>query len=460
MWVPHETTRCEPLEVHLGVTEDPTTMRVTWRTRGRDCPTSVSYAPSIESFTDRPWSEKTVFGISYEGDPAMLCGSVASQYDFELFLHTAVMTGLVPNESYDYGLPHDDRRFTFTASKPPGDESEFVFFVFGDMGVTVDKQGKYSGAEIVQSKMLEEIQNGVPDLMLDVGDISYANGDPFVWEAFMSVIEPFSSQSLWIAGVGNHEYDMGDNGQLDPWGLEPFQPKWGNMEENDSKGECGLHVYWRFPFGQFYAPLQTNAGQSFLPAPRHGDPFPPFYYSFDQGLVHVVTLSTEHDVEADSAQIAWLEKDLASVDRCVTPFIVVTGHRPFYAPQRSTKDFRTGKGLRERLEDLLIRYRVDVFISGHVHVYYRLCEARNGLCVPPREGLVSMVIGSGGHDLEEMDRGDFESFDEIVYARKWGFGKFHVNGHESMDFQFIEAETGEILDSHQFVNRGNCVVAQ
>lgn len=442
---------CAPLEVHLGVTQDPSTMRVTWRTRGINCPTQIRYVATGEDM----YAAWEVYGVSYVGDSEMLCGSEAGSFNFKLNLHTAVMTGLIPNGSYDYELPHDGRRFTFTASKAAGDDDPFVFFVFGDMGVKVGSKHKYDGAAIVQSAMLEEIAKGVPDLMLDVGDISYANGDPHVWETFMHVIEPIASQSLWVAGIGNHEYDMKDDDQLDPWGFAPFQPEWGNMEEGDSDGECGLHVYWRFPVGEFYAPMKLNSHQQHLPMPPHGSAFPPFYYSFDQGLVHFVTISTEHDVEPGSAQITWLENDLASVDRCVTPFVIVTGHRPFYAPASDSKDFRTGQGLRAHLEDVLIQHRVDVYISGHVHVYYRLCEAHNGVCVSPGEGLVSMVIGSGGHEVDDVAIDDF-AFDDMVLISNWGFGKFLVDGHHSLQFTFIEAETGEILDQHQFLNQGLC----
>jgi hypothetical protein len=69
-----------------------------------------------------------------------------------------------------------------------------------------------------------------------------------------------------------------------------------------------------------------------------------FWYSFDHGMVHYVTLDTETDLghgliapdepggpEAENsgpfavrdAQLNWLKKDLASVDRKKTPWIVV-----------------------------------------------------------------------------------------------------------------------------------------
>lgn len=447
---------CKPMEVHLGVTDDPTTMRVTWRTQSGNCPSKVDYSPEGVSLSKHHYLMEAN-GMSYTADSDMLCKGKASEFDFQHHFHTVVMTGLVPNTNYKYLIPGADHEFDFTSSKPAGDETPFDIYIFGDMGVNVGKRGdKYEGAEHVMAAMESEIKHKVPDLMLDVGDISYGNGNPFIWNSFMDSIERFASRTLWVAGVGNHEYDLTEEESVDPWGLTPFQPDWGNMEEGDSRGECGLHIYWRFPVGELFSPVKVDRNQGHLPVPAFGHQFPPFYYSFDHGTVHVVFVSTEHDVEVGSAQITWLEKDLASVDRCKTPFVIVNGHRPFYAPRSDSKDFRTGLGLQKRLESLFIQHRVDLFVSGHVHVYYRLCEARDGVCVRPGEGLVSMVIGSGGHEIDEVEREDFE-FEEMSFASKWGFGKFSVNGKNYIDFSFIEAKKGKVLDSYRFQNQGLCV---
>ena len=63
----------------------------------------------------------------------------------------------------------------------------------------------------------------------------------------------------------------------------------------------------------------TNRGGA-RPAPN-----PPFWYSFSYGPVHFTVLSTEHDAAPGSEQHAWLEEDLMRVDRCRTPWLVVSG---------------------------------------------------------------------------------------------------------------------------------------
>lgn len=86
-----------------------------------------------------------------------------------------------------------------------------------------------------------------------------------------------------------------------------------------------------------------------------------FWYSFDHGMAHFVHLSTETDLghgfvppdepggaEKEDAgpfgshrneQTDWLRRDLASVNRTETPWIIVAGHRPWYiSAQNDTSD--------------------------------------------------------------------------------------------------------------------------
>ena len=74
-----------------------------------------------------------------------------------------------------------------------------------------------------------------------IGDISYAKGAGHIWDAFLQMIQPFSSRIPMMVGVGNHEYDHiegGDNGR-DPSGVSTpggYAPAWGNFNVNDSGG--------------------------------------------------------------------------------------------------------------------------------------------------------------------------------------------------------------------------------
>lgn len=142
--------------------------------------------------------------------------------------------------------------------------------------------------------------------------------------------------------IGNHERDV-----VDPSHDIPYHTI-------DSGGECGVPYEARFP----------------MPTPgRRDQP----WYSFDHGPVHFTVgngcgvaepisggkwaavqpaptastwqasrllfatcnlppcawqvMSTEHHFGAGSPQRAWLEGDLAGVDRSLTPWLVLVGHR-------------------------------------------------------------------------------------------------------------------------------------
>jgi hypothetical protein len=66
----------------------------------------------------------------------------------------------------------------------------------------------------------------------------------------------------------------------------------------------------------------------------------------------------------------WLEKDLSSVDRVRTPWLIVGSHRPMYSSLVGTDQI--AEKLKEYIEPLLYKYHVDIHIFGHIHSYERI----------------------------------------------------------------------------------------
>jgi hypothetical protein len=56
----------------------------------------------------------------------------------------------------------------------------------------------------------------------------------------------------------------------------------------------------------------------------------PFYYSYDVAAAHVVMLGCYVDYGEGSEQYAWLQQDLARVDRARTPWLIVGMHAPWW----------------------------------------------------------------------------------------------------------------------------------
>jgi acid phosphatase len=131
-----------------------------------------------------------------------------------------------------------------------------------------------------------------------------------------------------------------------------------------------------------------------------------FWYSFDYGLAHFVSIdgetdfanspewSFDRDVKGDEklpsasetfitdsgpfgaiegsikdtksyAQYKWLQQDLASVDRRKTPWVIVMSHRPMYSSASSSYQ----KNVRDAFEGLLLQYGVDAYLSGYVRCF-------------------------------------------------------------------------------------------
>lgn len=65
--------------------------------------------------------------------------------------------------------------------------------------------------------------------------------------------------------------------------------------------------------------------------------------------------------------LKWVENDLKNINRSITPWVVVFGHKMIYCKGKSDcEDF--AKDYAE-FETLLNEYKVDLFISGHKHKF-------------------------------------------------------------------------------------------
>lgn len=92
-------------------------------------------------------------------------------------------------------------------------------------------------------------------------------------------------------------------------------------------------------------------------------------------------------------------------------------------PQASM--LQIAKYLRHQLEDVLVKYGVDVVASGHVHAYSRSCPVVSKHCKPSEEGgILHVITGSGGRKLSNVKKHQPRWVDSAQHA--WGFSVFTV----------------------------------
>ncbi|KAK9842562.1 hypothetical protein WJX81_006229 [Elliptochloris bilobata] len=506
---------CLPTQVHLALTDRDGEMRVSWTTEGTGCLARLHYGRSDSGLwvgclappcAGRNGSANVAVSASstvntYSSDD--MCGLPASGFSFDPpNLHSAIMTGLDAGESYSYTIGDSGAPLVFRAAPRRGPDAGFSFIVYGDMGESEHRAAKSPGARTTSQRVADEVRDGA-ELVLHIGDISYSNGDPDIWDTFMDYIEPYASTAPYMLGIGNHEYDWRTGREkrhkhhrrADASGRDrPYDPDWGNYG-NDSGGECGVAVARRFLMpgaagsGAFAGPPCAVACNESSADDRKGNgddatdgngdghadgrgigdeeandlgegngsacgrrgassaaPNPPFWYSFEYGSVHFAVISTEHDLTHGSDQREWLEKDLAGVDRCATPWLAVAMHRPFYVvfPHKSNRV--VGQHLRASLEDLFEASQVDLVLSGHVHAYARTCNVLDERCVDPADGgMTHFTVGCGGRKLSDVEH---EQPDWLAYAEpEWGYGRVTVVGGDLLLFEFVRSIDGEVRDS-------------
>lgn len=120
----------------------------------------------------------------------------------------------------------------------------------------------------------------------------------------------------------------------------------------------------------------------------------PSYYAYDLEAWRIYVLNSEIDVSAASAQVAWLQADLAANPRqCVLAY----WHRPRWSSGAKHGDHPEMQTLWQIFYDA----GAEVVINGHEHNYERFVEM-DGLGSPVSPGLREFVVGTGGAGLYDF----------------------------------------------------------
>ncbi|XP_065178655.1 uncharacterized protein LOC135809270 [Sycon ciliatum] len=167
-----------------------------------------------------------------------------------------------------------------------------------------------------------------------------------------------------------------------------------------------------------------------------------FWYSHNVANVHMVVISTEHDVSPSSVQAKWLESDLAAVNRTRQPWVIVGGHRSLYNDVQYTypdPDLPYQEHGRRYLTPLFDHYNVNVYLAGHYHNYVRTCP----LIVA---GTTHITVGTGGAGLEP-DTFSTPSWIAFNLTGYHGFVTFETASSTMAVLKFFDAVSGQMMDN-------------
>lgn len=331
---------------------------------------------------------------------------------------TATLSTLQPDTEYVYAVvsaaPRGDgwcwspvRSFrTAPSAHAP---RPLTLALVADMGVTKAAQ------RVVRQLRAGVMRAHAPiELVVHAGDVAYAHywdgqmplhehlhGKESAWDAWELLVHPLASRVPYAVAAGGHDVLRVDS------------------------------------FASRFAWPSAPQGRARL------------WYSFDYGPFHVACIFSEDPARLapDSEQARWLREDLSAhgwgtPGREARPWLVVVGHTPLYT---GCNDNATA--LRDNLEPLLLRHRVDFMVGGHQHVHERTYPvsfgqvARRDYARP--HGTVHLNCGTGGGKLYSAQprcsaerRGGVPA---IAYSEgQWGHCELSALNQTHARFRFVD----------------------
>eukprot|EP01013_Petalomonas_cantuscygni_P017122 TRINITY_DN34236_c0_g1_i1.p1 TRINITY_DN34236_c0_g1~~TRINITY_DN34236_c0_g1_i1.p1 ORF type:complete len:467 (-),score=79.62 TRINITY_DN34236_c0_g1_i1:997-2397(-) len=338
-------------------------------------------------------------------------GTAVNYLPDSVFIHHVEVKGLSPDTAYIYSVGDTVTGFfsaNLTLQTPPaaagarpGSSALRVGF-FGDMGVdasAVSTMSLFTESAKPATRGAEAAIAGVgasSPLLSDV-DVYYSLGD-----------HTYADDRKYSAG-----YETFYN---------TFQARWHELAAHRPLQVLpGNHDVTCHSYGKFFCPKGLDnftAFQNRWHMPAH-DTQRNVWWSADIGPVHFVAINTETDLpkKGDGPegmhsqyragnfgdQVSWLVEDLrrAVANRGSVPWIIVTGHRPIFTAH--VLDWPPGLQFLQRdlLQPIFEEFKVDAYLSGHVHGYERHWPIRQSKKVaddyhnPP--GVVYVVAGNAGN---------------------------------------------------------------
>ncbi|ANB11426.1 hypothetical protein AWJ20_4236 [Sugiyamaella lignohabitans] len=431
---------------------------------------------------------RVYYGLSEDSLDRVEYGMSSTYSTSWTYSNHVTLKGLEPNTTYYYKVSYSEQEpaiRSFTTPPVVGKDEldhEFKPFTFAsvadlghvgtqglglypstsedmDFGIrnVLEKHGIFSKPPVKSTfeSLVEHVDEY--DFVWHNGDIAYAdnfleerqphskapNVEAFnrVLNAFYDSTEPVSSFKPYMVGPGNHDINCGTRSA-------DIYTDAGQECGSKHRSFAGYLDHYRMPSG----------------SPDPEDNLPTMWYSFDYYSAHFIQINTELEFGMDGdptkdikgqlqKQREWLKRDLESVDRKRTPWVIVEGHRPWYASAKNACP-----ECQEGFEDLLNEYNVDLVLFGHVHNYQRNQPIGLDGEIDPA-GLNNpkapwyIINGSGGQ-LEGLDPvADKHLKDYLVkkIEEVLGWAKITVHNSTHLTYEFIASVNGTTLDEATLV---------
>lgn len=317
------------------------------------------------------------------------------------------------------------------------------------------------------------------------------------WDLWQQWIVNITAKVPYMVLPGNHEASCGE---FDG----PGNPLTAYLNSNITNGtatKSDLTYYTCPPSQRNFTAFQNRFRMPGAETGGVGN----MWYSFEYGLAHFISLSGEtdfakspswpfardlkgnetHPTEAQTyitdsgpfgpvgnysdtktyAQYQWLKKDLESIDRKKTPWVIAMTHRPMYSTQVSSYQ----SNIRAAFEDLLLQHGVDAYLSGHIHWYERLWPLgknseidtssivnNNTYYTNAGVSMTHIINGMAGNieSHSTLDVGEATlNITAVLDFENYGFNKMRVINETAMSFTFVRGGDGSVGDEVTLLKR-------
>lgn len=456
--IPSDKTTPVQQRLALG---GPNAMNVGWNTYEKLNQSCVSYGTNSTNLGSKACSTTSItYGTS------------------RTWANAVTLTGLQPATTYYYKIESTNSSVEhFFSGRTAGDTTPFNMDVVIDLGVygsdgfTTSKRDTIPSIQpALNHSTIGALARTVDDyeLVIHPGDFAYADDwylkiqnlldgkDAYqaILENFYDQLAPIAGRKAYMASPGNHEADCTEINYTS--GLCPE----GQRNFTDFMTRFGHTMPTPFPSTSSNTTAQTLASKA------KSLSNPPFWYSFEYGLAHITMINTETDFpsapdgqngSADlnggpfgypGQQLDFLRADLASVDRSVTPWLIVAGHRPWYSTGGSDNICTP---CREAFESLFYTYGVDLGVFGHVHNSQRFLPVYNNTAdaagMQNPKAPMYIIAGGAGNIEGLSDVGSNYSTNVFAYADDFSYATLKVKDAKNLGIDFIRSSTGQVLDS-------------
>src|SRR2546428_206142 len=179
--------------------------------------------------------------------------------------------------------------------------------------------------------------------------------------------------------AGDNAYPDGSSSDY----AQCYDPSWGRHKAR-TRPSPGNHDHNTSGAAGYFGYFGAQAGPAGLG-----------YYSYDLGAWHIVSLDSNIDMSAGSAQETWLRADLAaSTKRCAIAY--------WHHPRFSSGTNHGSEPAAQPLWQALYDFGAEIVISGHDHEYERFAPQKADGTADPARGIREFVVGTGGAGLYSL----------------------------------------------------------